>query len=233
MPRFVSNLFVDGPIGPAATTLFLDEEVRQFNDAATSPETIITPLALKVRTKPRDLVAHLRRIYCCYEAALSDQLYAALLDLLWVLDGRGRALSQRVIRGSGPRLAKAQLRKLEKVEGNPCSLRGNRYSLFTTGLIGSPLLIEVKPQSQAPQDWLTLAEDFIQYSQLDQAMTTLEEGLQQTPERQDLQQTLLELYRSTANGSRFRICHDQLRQTGVPLLPGWQDLAATFAGMGL
>ena len=230
MPRFVSNLFVDVAVGSVMLLAFEDEEAKLFNDIHLSAAETLSSLALKVRRRPQDLLLHLQRIYLCFRNALPEPLYAALLDLLIVLDGKGKAFSSRLLAGSRSKLSAEQWRALETVSQTKQFDKGNRYSLFTRGLIGSSLLLEAGPKLEAELDYLDLAQDFIEYSQLDDAMKTLEQGMQKTPGRRDLQMALLEIYRSTESYDRFRKHYDVMRQSGEPLIDEWQNLAGLFDG---
>lgn len=230
MPRFSKNLLVGVPVESDASRAFSDDAVMPFNVNLSSADPILNTLILRVSRKPKDLLAHLRRIYFCYRHALPEPLYAALADLLIVLDQKGKDLSRRLILGSRSRLDAKQLAILKSGIQDLQPVQGNRYSLFTKGLVGVSQLLEVTRQAQAQRDVLELAHDFIEYSQLDEAMTTLEQGLEQAPNRRDLQALLLELYKSTDNSGRFQRCYDKIGKSGEPLMNEWQQLAVFFNG---
>lgn len=230
MPRYSKNLFVDQSANPIALQAFGDDEIMPFN-ANLSPEmSILNTLVLRVSRKPNDLLAHLRRIYFCYQNALPEPLYAALLDILIVLDQKGKDLSRRLFWGSRSMLDAEQQAFLESVIQGGQAIRGNRFSLFTKGLVGVPMLLEVGQQVHVQHDYLGLAADFIEYSQLEEAMTILEQGLEQTPDRQDFQALLLELYKSTQSSDRFKNYHARIRESGASLIDEWQQLAVFFNG---
>jgi len=233
MPQFFSRLVVDHNQEEFLNepSLWHDHELTLFGYSVTDEGQLLNALVFKVRRNPKNLVAHLRRIYFCYQARLTVQLYAALLDFLIVLQGRGRALSHRMVYGSRPQLNEQQFLALEAATDH-CSNQGNRFSLFTSGLLGKCELVEYRQlPNEEKHDFLTLANDFIEYSQLDQAMEVLEAGVRANPERQDLQDALLELYKSTRNHGRFETLYKALGASGVPLVDEWRTTAIFFEGL--
>ncbi|MGR8930595.1 MAG: type IV pilus assembly protein FimV [Gammaproteobacteria bacterium] len=232
MPQFSLNLFVDVENEPLPNA-FWDNEPLLFTDESHPADAILNTLTSKVARRPKDLLAHLRRIYFCYQNALSEQLYAALLDFMIVLNGRGRRLSVRLLTGSKSQLNEEQMSAFKQALKDPCRVPGNRFSLFTNGTVGGDRLIEMAQKANDQHDILTLANDYIEYSQLEEAMTLLEDGLELNPEREDLQLVLLELYRSTQNAERFKLHYGAIRAAGAPLVEGWQSLADFFSGKTL
>lgn len=231
MPRFSENLFMSVLADSTASHAFIDDEVIPFSVNLSPAISILDTLVLRVARKPKDLLAHLRRIYFCYHNALPESLYAALLDLLIILDQKGKDLSRRLILGSRSMLDAEQLAFLISVIQGPQPVKGNRFSLFTKGLVGVSQLIEVDQQpAELQYDYLGLAYDFIEYSQLEEAMAILEQGLEKSPDRQDLQTLLLELYKSTQNNERFQHCYDRMIKFGKPLINEWALLAVFFNG---
>lgn len=230
MPRYSKNLFVDQSANPIALQAFGDDEIMPFNANLSPDMSILNTLVLRVSRKPNDLLAHLRRIYFCYQNALPEPLYAALLDILIVLDQKGKDLSRRLFWGSRSILDAEQQAFLESVIQGGQAIQGNRFSMFTKGLVGVPILLKVGQQVQVQHDYLGLAADFIEYSQLEEAMTILEQGLEQTPDRQDFQALLLELYKSTQSSDRFKNYYARIRESGESLIDEWQQLAVFFNG---
>lgn len=229
MPRFSTNLFVDDTTVPVNSPAFHDHVALQFNVSATQLS-ILEALVFQVRRRPKNLLAHLRRIYFCFQNALSEPLYAALLDLLIVLDDKGLDLSQRLIQGSRTQLDSTQLALLNNPKKSSQQAKSVRFSLFTLGLIGSPVLLDVKQKVQEQQDYLTLANDFIEFSQLEEAMMVLETGLAKQPARQDLQTAVLQLYKARHNQDRFQNQYEALSGSGVTLVEDWQLVAEFFSG---
>ncbi|PPD35103.1 MAG: hypothetical protein CTY19_03110 [Methylomonas sp.] len=227
MRRCSTNLFVMTAAESEASGPFMDHEAIFFESSN------LSTLVLKVRRKPDDLMAHVRRIYFCYLHALSDPLYAALLDLLIVLDDKGHDLSRRLITGCRSQLGSEQLLALNTTSHDVQQVQGNKYSLFTKGLIGTLHLLQSRDQQQIHHDALALAQDFIEYSQLEEAMLTLEQALMRESARPDIQMLLLELYQSTSSSERFRQQYGSMTEKGVPLIDAWGALAEVFAGKTL
>ncbi|NJA05089.1 hypothetical protein HC024_04975 [Methylococcaceae bacterium WWC4] len=190
-------------------------------------EQALNVLVFAVRKQPADLLGHLRRIYRCYRSDLSEQLFAALLDLTIILGERGSALRARLLAACRGKLSASQAAALLK----PGTRVANRYTLFTDGMLGSSDLVQQVRGTDTQYDYLALANDFIEYSQLSQAIEALETGLIQQPEREDLQNSLLELYRSTKNAERFRRQYRALSDAGVALVDGWRQVAVYFDGI--
>jgi len=232
MPQFSTDLFVDAKIEQKESP-FSDNEPLLFADESQSISSSLNTLSFRVLRKPRDLMAHLRRIYFCYQNALGDPLYAALLDFLIILNGKGRKISTRLVQGSHSHLNDSHVSAVKSALKAPRQVSGNRYSLFTTGVIGITNVIEVSNTVQGQHDYLKLADDFIEYSQLDEAMSILEQGLDEYPEREELQVVLLELYKSTDSRERFNQRYEMIKTANVPFVKEWQILAHFFDGKSL
>lgn len=231
MPQFFSQVVVgsDQELLMHGTSLWRDDELV-FSHDLTDEDQALNALVFKVRRNPKDLKAHLRRIYFCYQKRMSAQLYAALLDFMIILQGKGRAICRRMIVGSRSQLEPQQLSALSRAIDDQDSRQGNRFSLFTSGLLGKCELIEYRQQTKESHDFLVLANDFIEYSQLEQAMDVLETGITVSPERQDLQKALLELYKSTRNRARFESFYKTCVAANVPLVNEWRLTAIFFEG---
>lgn len=191
-------------------------------------------IVCKVLRKPTKLISHLQRIYLTYRLGMQEQLYAALVDLLWVLDGKGQLLSRRMVVATQPALSESQVKMLDTYLKKPARklLSGNRFSICTAGLIGCKDLLTAKDQNQTVSyDPLNLARDYIEYSQLDQALETLETAVLKMPERQDLQYELLDLLKVTDNRDAFFSIRDALLEKNIELPVNWQQVDDYFAGI--
>lgn len=229
MAVFHSTLIVDNQADPTPYSDFwLDGELASFG-CEWSADSALRVLSLKVRRNPLDLMAHLRRIHFCFRHRLPAALYGALLDFLMVLEGKGEALARRLLNACRPRLSKRQCQILFELPRHDPRQIGNRYSLFAGGLQGrSELVVQIESPIAPSHDPLALANDFIEYSQLEQAMDVLENAVGAYPERTDLQRTLLELYRSTGSRKRFENARRSFAELAIPLVDDWQALADFF-----
>jgi hypothetical protein len=192
-------------------------------------------LVFRISRKPKALLAHTQRIYYCFHAKLDEQLFAAIVDFLIVLNKRGKAISQRIIMGAKPRLTVMQFESLQQYLQNDTahvnSLVGNRYCLFTKGLIGvSDMVSPVEKQYDENYDPLAIARDHIEYSQLDEARQVLEIAVLERPTRWDFQEDLLDLYRSTRDTDSFNAMFTQLIESGITLNDKWHTLNNYFKG---
>ena len=230
MPRFSANVLLEPARSEEHPSAFGDCETVFFTPHDDQIDTILSRLCFSVIREPQNLLAHWQRIFFCYQHVGPEPLYAALLDLLIVLNHKGQAFSQRLIQGSRSKLDSSQLLFLKQAGVEPLSVPGNRYSLFSQDIIGKRELVVMNQLMQAEHDYLALAEDFIEYSQIEEAMSVLESGLSLHPERQDLQAALLEIYRSAQHRQRFTMQYDMIKSTGAPLIDTWQVLADSFSG---
>ncbi|WP_026600214.1 type IV pilus assembly protein FimV [Methylomonas sp. 11b] len=230
MPQYFSRLLAEPSPDERQqeTDFWHDRELSLFSCPDADADQVLTSIVFKISRNPKDLLAHLRRIYICYDRHLSEQLYAALLDLVIILDGKGTSISRRMIQASQARLHGQQCQDLLKTDAK--EPQGNRYSLFSKGMLGSRELVRSRQQTEAQHDYLALANDFIEYSQLEQAMDVLETGITLQHDRPDLQLALLELYKSTKNRERFQINRQRFSDSAIVLDAEWRELANYFEG---
>jgi hypothetical protein len=199
----------------------------QHENALASNETLLNALLNNIRRQPEQLQMHIWRIFLCLRDRNQEQLYAALVDLLLTLDGRGLSLAARLLNGCRSQLQDSDYNHLCQFHQKPQLLKGNRYTLFTRGLVGSAELFQRPRNSdddKAQYDVLQIARDFIEYSQLDEAMDILEAAILQQPSRPELQQLLLEIYTSTRHQTRFRQFYQQLMDLGFRPSEDWQHV---------
>ncbi len=180
--------------------------------------------------KPEQLIFHIRRIHTSYRAGFSEHLYAALIDLLLILDGKGKDLSVRMVLSTRSLLEKQQLTQLiNYLKHQNSALPTHVFSLLSKGLIGTSALLTKNTGVDKTHDPLQIALDYIEYSDLDAAKETLESAVLEFPERQDIQIELLELYKVTKNIQAFTEMHKQLMEKDFNLSLKWQELVDYFA----
>ncbi len=205
---------------------------RGWSQGILNKEQLLENIVFQIITDPKALCVHVQRIYFCYQENLAEDLFAALVDLLLVLQGKGRDLSLRMVVGAKTRLIAADYAKLKQALSFSVAqmdlLNGNKYSLFSAGLIGTNVLI-IKKHAELPEyDPLQIARDFVAYSQFDAALETLEKALLADKQRLPLHHDLLELYKVTDDRDRFfkmyaKLCSDM---TAMPV--GWDELKGFF-----
>ncbi len=183
----------------------------------------------QVSRTPTNLGCHYQRIYHCFTKKNSQHLQAALADLLIILNGKGKRFSSRMISGSSALLDDSIITLLKQGQTESQRLSCNRikYSVFTQGLIGTTDLIKQKQQSSTDRDVLVLANEYIEYSQLDEAMGLLEQSIEQDG-REELQQLLLDLYQATEEKQRFNLAFRNLQMKSINLIARWDKMNHFF-----
>ena len=209
-----------------------DHEVLTFVESQQNDD-ILNILVHSVLRNPKDLLAHMRRIYFCYQKQLSEQLYAALADFLIILAGKGQKVAKRVVYGCRSQIIGQQFVTLKNCLQQPGKekLISSPYSVLAPGWIGTIEVVEYLEENQTEHDLLVLANDYIEYSQLEEAIGVLETGVHMKPERVDVQQMLLELYKSTKSVSRFQDMYKSCIELQLPLIAEWAELDTFFSGM--
>lgn len=188
-------------------------------------------LVFNVSRSPEKLIVHIQRIYHCYQLKSADQLYAALIDFFMVLNGKGVAISRRMLSGCGSILENNQIENLQNYltkDNRSIDTLSNEFSVLGKGLIGHLNLVNKELESE-PQvhDPLIIARDYIEYSQLDEAKEVLEVAIREQPKRGDLQLELLGIYRSTRDTLSFQEMYETV--TDTPEQQAWDDLKTHFA----
>ncbi|WP_340124360.1 hypothetical protein [Methylobacter svalbardensis] len=211
--------------------LLSDSKAFTFTDNKL-PDNFLENLVFLVTRKPKRLIAHIQRIYHCYQINSQEQLFAALIDLLVVLNRRGLAISRRMIIGTKSKLSGEQYKILHDFmaeDFDVALLAGNQYSVFTKGLIGTGNLVQqLETSNKQTYDPLVLAHDYIEYSQLDEAKDILERAIINQPQRLELHQCLLELYKSTRDTSGFITMFNIVSGLDVAMPSDWGTLQAFF-----
>lgn len=193
-------------------------------------------LVFHIARKPKRLITHLQRIYYCFHANLNEPLFAAIVDFLIVLNKCGLALSWRILFGAKSKLTVDQFRLLKSYlkdeQADVNSLPGNRFSIFTRGLLGGKEMVRhFKKEVEYTHDPLELARDYIEYSQLEEAKQLLELAILEQPARLEIHQELLALYRSTRDTAGFKHMLAELTQLGVDITDDWNQLGSYLKGL--
>ena len=205
-----------------------------LNPIDSSHKLYLVALVHEIKRKPTRLITHIRRIFWCYREQLTEPLFAALVDFLIILNHRGQAISRKMVSGARSRLTPAQQAILNAALADPDKdmslLPGNRFSVLSKGLEGTITVIEKIAESDfSNHDPLQLAEDAIEYCQLDEAMDILENAIREQPDRLPLHHALLSLYQSIHERPRFEKMATELTAQGV-LPDDWDRLKDYFEG---
>ncbi|CAL1239228.1 conserved protein of unknown function [Candidatus Methylocalor cossyra] len=188
-----------------------------------------------ITRQPSDLRSHVRRIFLAYEFESRADLYAALIDLFLALGRHGHPLRTRLLELAKPRLEEGQYAFLRQSLGTglsispACNVTG---SLLSQGVAGHTNLIKPAPEAapEAVRDPLLEAREYLEYCQLDEARELLERAVLAQPERRELHQELLDIYRLTRDKTNFAKMHHKLAGIAHPMPDAWQLLAESFRG---
>jgi hypothetical protein len=209
-------------------------EVFWCDTGAMQGDEALEKLVFLISKKPKSLINHVQRIHYCFQQNLNKQLFAAIIDLLVILNKQGQAISWRMMLGAKSRLTREQFQELKSYlkNDNPniSLLSGNQYSVFSKGLVGINKMIQQTEKEETEDDPLTIALDYIEYSQLDEAKQVLEDAILVRPERLDLRQELIDLYRLTGDSNRFYQILAKLTRLGIGITDDWNQLNNYFEG---
>lgn len=173
---------------------------RLLYRGAASHDWILDHLAGRVDRNPRDLRAHVQRILLLAHAEKARETADALMDLHRVLNGHGRGLLNRLLQQCQPLLGTLYQQLQTHFQNTPKK---------TTQLVR--LLLDQPTAPESVNDPLSEAMECLDWGQTETAMQILEKAVLATPQRSDLNRTLLDLYRRS--GARDRL-DDMLAQLG-------------------
>ncbi len=174
-------------------------------------------LSYQVRRYPKRLELHLCRILA---AALIEEeaLYAALLDLFWVLGNKGAALKKRMLKVMHSRLAADHSLALEEYLAGSKTVRELPFSarsVLHDGALGKELDLPPEEAETVREDPLKVAQFCLELGQLDQAQEILAAQLNEHPYLAQVRQALLEIYLATQDREGFWRSYRQLEESGV------------------
>ena len=186
----------------------------------------------QVVRRPQVLSNHVKRILLYVDLADAGRLYGALIDLFIVLDGRGENLRQRMLQASISVLDEARFNALGVCKGRiellDAKIRESKASLLNPGLIGTRVLLHSsneQPEADAQRDPLIEAREFIEYSQIELARSVLQKAILSDPARKELQDDLLEIFRSTDDKEGFDKFHRKLDALKNPHVNLWREFS--------
>ena len=210
--------------------VFLLENNKQLYFQGANDE-MLRELVYTLTRQPRNLLVHLQRIIICYEKNNEAQLSAALMDLFVVLEKRGGAIKHRMLAGSREHLSAALFEQLQAYIDAPQFIPGNMYTVLTSGWESSNELSLVQDNTSSSKeeyDPLQVARDYIEYSQLEEAVKVLEQAIIDDPQRTELHADLIELYQSTADYNAFNKMQLALEKVNHPMQAQWDALNSYF-----
>jgi len=195
-------------------------------------DAMLRDLVYTLIKQPRNLLVHLQRIVICYEKNNEAQLSAALMDLFFVLDGVGNAIKQRMLAGSRKHLSTVLFEQLQTYINAPQFIQGNVYTVLTPGWEPNDDLLLVQRNAsnnkREEYDPLQVARDYIEYSQLEEAVKVLELAILEDPQRTELHTDLIELYQFTNDYDGFNKMQLALENINHPMQAQWAALKSYF-----
>ncbi|MCP4432642.1 MAG: hypothetical protein GY806_16845 [Gammaproteobacteria bacterium] len=179
----------------------------------------------QILQNPLSLSDHVRKIRLIEEEELSsDQLIAALADLFFILKQGGYALRQRLLFSSRKFIDGEIYKKfIVKLKTGDLSTSENWLQKFPTLLAEKPAINVVSQLAQSSSadspGGVMLANEYLENSQIDLAIDTLEKTLLENPVDNAATLLLIELYQSTGNLERHSKMYKKLKQIGGEVLP--------------
>jgi len=210
--------------------VFLLENNTQLHFHGANDE-ILKDLVYTIIKQPRNLLTHLQRITLCYEKNNETQLSAALMDLFVVLEEAGDAIKQRMLVGARKHLSTPLFEQLQTYLNASQLIQGNIYTVLSSGRESNNNLVLVQhsdSDKNEKHDPLQIARDYIEYSQLEDAVKVLESAILETPQRSELHSDLIELYQSTNNQDGFNKMQLALANINHPMQVQWDALNSYF-----
>ncbi|MEN8260812.1 MAG: hypothetical protein ABFS02_09545 [Pseudomonadota bacterium] len=202
-------------------------------DGCIDPVAALDYLAHCVARCPLDLASHVRRIFLCARMNLQEGLYGALLDLFIVLTGRGLSLRRRLLYGSKPQLKQEHFAALERSLGVDAGASGelpltSRSMLYGGNTGSTRLVVATELTGKDEDDPLIIARDHIEFSQLDEARSVLEQAIMLHPLRKELQLELVDLYQSMRDKENFRRMLENIDLSRSPVPEAWKKAMQFF-----
>lgn len=187
-------------------------------------------LAHAIARTPNDLRCHVQRINFFISKKDEENLYGSLLDLFIILADRGYPLRKRMLNAARPLLRKDYYQTLQQHIDNGLTVNngvvGSRTSVLSSRLASPPRLIErADAKKTTIRDPLEEAHDHLEYGQVDAARQVLEAAINETPDRHELYQELLGIYKCTNDQERYQTMREQLEVGDSPVLQSWLALA--------
>lgn len=217
----------------------LGQSVKLNITSAIPVSKLLTSLNYRITRNPAHITDHVRKILLLKAYKLDSELvFAALIDLFVVLKKGGIPIRKRMLffcKNSLPEEKFNQLRnKLDSgdisyneswINKAPTLLPDeSRSGNFITQTHSNE---NEQTASQTPYD---LANEYIQNSQLQLAISTLEKALQTDPVDEESAKLLTHLYRSLSDNSRFSQIYSIVKKkAGSQLCSCWQDTAQFFS----
>ncbi|MCB1875138.1 MAG: hypothetical protein KDH88_04105 [Chromatiales bacterium] len=222
-------------LAPIDDTLdgLLVENYRGLNPpSGMRPERFARLAAFAVGRHPKDLLAHTRRILTHIQLAERDAVIDALIDLQRVLGRQGSSLRNRLLHKARYLLSEQEIAHLASDDdhfGDSTYLRVNgRHNVLGNFAWGSARLVEAVEKAEfqplVTSDALEESREWLDSGQIDEAREVLENAILLQPERLELHEEILEIFRHTREVDELRSTKRRLQRAGETLPDAWEHL---------
>ncbi len=218
--------------------------VYMKTDSLAYPETVNSDRYLShinycILKNPASLGDHVRKILLIRDKkAGSDQLAAALADLFHVLKGKGYRLRKRFLLASRKLIAADLFEKLAgKLKSGDLSIEEHWLETLPTLMVEESTvnvvcrMVDKATNSRLTDDEgsLALANEYIENSQIELAIDTLEASVAENPYTIEPALLLIELYQRSFAVDRFHAVYLKLQEIADEVLPDcWQQAEKYF-----
>ncbi|MEE9412290.1 MAG: hypothetical protein V3V22_04480 [Methylococcales bacterium] len=194
-------------------------------------------LSRQVQRWPKGLAFRVCRINCAIRMQDQEAVYAAVLDLFYILEDKGQAYRQRILNKVSDHVADEMKSVLEQAISGEISSDNLPYSprsVLHDGMRSEDKEFEVVTSTStlsmmSPDlDPVNTARMCLESGQIEQAQDLLEIQLEIEPEREDLRRDLLEIYCATKNATAFHSSYQLLQIRGC-LDKSWNEAVSLFA----
>jgi Tfp pilus assembly protein FimV len=217
----------------------IEEEIIEPAFLAAGQSTSSSPvmanhLAHQITKNPHDLRSHVQRISVFIKHKQASHTYSALVDLFLVLGENGLPLRKRMLASARNLLTDSEFTALKQSilsglnteAGNPAA----RKSLLSKGLTNAhrEFIQKISVDTYEVMTPIEEAMSYIEHGQIEQAQSTLQKAIIETPHQLDLHYDLLEIYQKTGDKDQFFTSYKHLLEQAIVLPPRWREMAQSF-----
>ncbi len=209
---------------------FLSDQMLAEFSKSKSAEKIIDFMAQQIVRNPTNLQFHLKRINFNSKENNHQGIYAALLDLFFVLKKNGLPLRKRLLQKYHKQLEPEHRRILISFlsakryeKGIIPQVKESRLNNGRTGTC-EILLKQTRHRDAEVRDVVADARDLIDSGQIGAATVLLKKALLVNPEREDISQELIIIYRHSRNLHAVQSLLQCTRHLSLALQSQWDEL---------
>jgi tetratricopeptide (TPR) repeat protein len=179
---------------------------------------------------PLDLRAHTQRLFLAMDNDKSHLLAAAIQDLFIALDDKGFALKDSLLKLCKAKLIDEDVQHFETwlMNNTRSQFKVMQGSVLDKGLPGKAEKLVIFEQTQAEQphysNVIEEANAYLEYGQVEEAQTLLEETLQANDYDEDIAFELLNIYQYTRDRAAFELSTKHLLNANIELSDTWKQV---------